>query len=103
MQVLENLPKKFSPEWSPTFVALAIFVPQVYYDFSDAILPPDVLSNAPKKIFMDQTVYLATKTSIYLTLVMLISMCLASPLPHKSVALHAFLHSRSSSSALCCD
>ena len=41
----------------------------VYYDFSDLILPPEVLSNAPKKIFMDQTVYLATKCSVYIMLV----------------------------------
>ena len=45
----------------------------VYYDFSDWILPPEVLSNAPKKIFMDQTAYLATKTTIYLTLTGLLS------------------------------
>ena len=49
--------------------ALYAYSLQVYYDFSDAILPPAILSNAPKKIFMDQTVYLATKTSIYLSLV----------------------------------
>lgn len=40
-----------------------------YYDFSDAILPPDVPINRPFKIAMDQTIFFITKCAAYVALV----------------------------------
>ena len=53
----------------------AFFGPLVcaYYSFSDTILPPFDPANVPYKIFMDQTIYCATKYSAYLCLVGLAS------------------------------
>ena len=49
----------------------AFFGPLVcaYYSFSDDVLPPMDPSNIPYKILMDQTLYAATKYSMYLGLV----------------------------------
>ena len=44
-----------------------------YYQFSDEILPVDVMTNRVLKIVMDQTIYLATKCSVYLAAVSLLN------------------------------
>lgn len=44
-----------------------------YYEFSDWILPVDVGMNRLYKIFMDQTVYLGVKCSIYIAAVALLN------------------------------
>jgi len=53
----------------------ACFGPLVhqYYEFSDFILPVDVGINRVYKIFMDQTIYLTTKVSIYILAVGLLA------------------------------
>ena len=43
-----------------------------YYQFSDHILPPDSLVNRMEKIFMDQSIYLSVKASIYVAAVSLL-------------------------------
>jgi hypothetical protein len=43
-----------------------------YYQFSDHILPPDTMVNRVEKIFMDQTIYLSVKASIYVAAVTLL-------------------------------
>mmetsp|Transcript_1828 Transcript_1828/g.2768 ORF Transcript_1828/g.2768 Transcript_1828/m.2768 type:complete len:480 (+) Transcript_1828:152-1591(+) len=40
-----------------------------YYEFSDSILPPEVVVNRLYKIFMDQTLYLGVKCSVYIVAV----------------------------------
>lgn len=52
------------------FIGL-VFGPLVheYYEFSDYILPVDVGMNRLYKIFMDQTIYLAVKCSVYIVAV----------------------------------
>lgn len=44
-----------------------------YYEFSDEILPPAIAVNRVYKIFMDQTIYLGTKCSIYIASVGLLN------------------------------
>lgn len=53
----------------------ACFGPLVhqYYEFSDFILPVDVGINKVYKIFMDQSIYLTTKVSIYIIAVGLLA------------------------------
>mmetsp|Transcript_26806 Transcript_26806/g.37674 ORF Transcript_26806/g.37674 Transcript_26806/m.37674 type:complete len:414 (+) Transcript_26806:217-1458(+) len=41
----------------------------MYYEWSDTILPPTDLINRVQKIFMDQTLYLSIKCSMYITAV----------------------------------
>eukprot|EP00521_Asterionellopsis_glacialis_P006285 CAMPEP_0195281478 /NCGR_PEP_ID=MMETSP0707-20130614/767_1 /TAXON_ID=33640 /ORGANISM="Asterionellopsis glacialis, Strain CCMP134" /LENGTH=410 /DNA_ID=CAMNT_0040340363 /DNA_START=218 /DNA_END=1450 /DNA_ORIENTATION=+ len=41
----------------------------MYYEWSDTILPPTDLVNRVQKIFMDQTLYLSIKCSMYITAV----------------------------------
>lgn len=40
-----------------------------YYDFSDWILPPNVGTNRPLKIMLDQSVYFVSKCAMYISLV----------------------------------
>lgn len=40
-----------------------------YYEFSDSILPPAIAVNRLYKIFMDQTIYLGVKCSVYIAAV----------------------------------
>jgi len=44
-----------------------------YYQFSDTILPPDSIVHRLEKIFMDQTVYLSVKASVYVAAVALLA------------------------------
>ncbi|CAN0085558.1 unnamed protein product [Pylaiella littoralis] len=52
----------------------AIFGPVVhyYYNFSDWVLPPDILTNRPLKIIMDQSIYFCSKCTVYMSLVCLL-------------------------------
>ncbi|CAM9174600.1 unnamed protein product [Laminaria digitata] len=52
----------------------AIFGPLVhyYYDFSDWILPPNVGTNRPLKIILDQSIYFVSKCAMYISLVSLL-------------------------------
>jgi hypothetical protein len=46
-----------------------------YYQWSDHILPPDSLIHRLEKIFMDQTLYLSVKASVYVLAVGLLGEC----------------------------
>lgn len=51
------------------FFSLFCLQVHYYYDFSDWILPPNVGTNRPLKIMLDQSIYFVSKCAMYISLV----------------------------------